>query len=206
MYWDLSVLTMHNRILKEKLLLFYHISCLPESAVARQVIEIQQHLHLRGLFEEVEGFLNRHKIVDIRIFSKKEWTSFIKRTIESENRDHLIETSKKYKKIDYLSMTNEEYEIKEYFFKYDLGRARLKFKERSKCMTTCKTHYPSDKLNLETMFLCPQQQCESIDTLLHWRKCLSYSHLRENKDLNNDFDLLSYYQAVISLRLNEQWK
>ena len=203
MYWDLSVLTISHRILKEKLIFYHHISCLPQNAVARQILEIQQRLHLRGILEEVEQFLNRHQIVDIRKFSKKNWKSFVKRTIESENREHLIESSKKYKKIDYLSMSNEDYGIKDYFLKYDLSRARLKFKERSQCMTTCKVHYQSDKQNLETMFICPQTQCDSIDTLLHWRKCRSYTHLRENRNLDDDFDLLNYYQDVINLRLND---
>ena len=103
-------------------------------------------------------------------------------------------------------MSNEEYRIKEYFLRYDLARARLKFKERSNCMTTCKVHYPSDKRNLETMFVCPQEKCNNFDTLLHWKKCRFYSHLRENRNLDNDCDLLSYYQDVISLRLSDQEK
>ena len=42
MYFDLAVMQIHLQILKEKLLLFHHISCLPEKAVARNILHIGQ--------------------------------------------------------------------------------------------------------------------------------------------------------------------
>ena len=124
----------------------------------------------------------------------------MKKIIHYENREFIIQSARKYKKIDYLSLAEEDYGTKEYLFRYDLAKARIKFKERSNCMTTCKVHYPSDRKNLESVFKCPEGECASLDTLSHWRKCQPYEHLRENRNLNDDYDLLSYYQDVISLR------
>ena len=145
-------------------------------------------------------------IVNIEKFSKKEWKSFVKNLIDSENREFLVEQSKKYKKIDHLSMAVEDYKIKDYFFHFNLAKARIKFKERSNCMSTCKTHYTSDRRNIDTMFLCPQEKCDKIDSLSHWRMCRSYLHLRKNRNLDDDHDLMSYYQDVIKLRLNKAEK
>ena len=203
MYWDLAILTMHHRILKEKLNLYFHIMNLPENSLSRNFIEIQHSLHLPGIREEISEFLNRHEITNIRGFSKKDWKLFINKAIDNQNREYLIESSKKYKKINYLSLSEEDYGMKEYFLKYNLNMARIKFKERSNTMSQCKMHYPSDKNNLKTLFLCPEG-CMSFDTLLHWRSCRNYSHFRENRNLNIDYDLLKYYQDVIDLRRREQ--
>ena len=153
MYWDLCMLTMDHRILKEKLNLYFHIMNLPENSLSRNFIEIQHRLHLPGITEEIIEFLNRHEITNIRGFSKKDWKLFVNKAINNENREYLIESSKKYKKIDSLSLSEEEYELKEYFTNYNLKMARLKFKERSSTMSHCKTHYPSDKNNIKTFKL-----------------------------------------------------
>ena len=100
-------------------------------------------------------------------------------------------------------MAAEEYGIKDYFFKLDLARARLKFRVRASCVKTCKIHFPSDKQNIETMFTCPQTQCSHIDSLSHWSRCESYAHLRKSRELNDDFQLLNYYQDIINLRIRE---
>ena len=203
MLWDLSVLSIHLRILKEKLTLYHHITCLPDSAVAHQVLLLEECLQLPSLLDEVAHFLNRYELSDVGKYSKREWKALVRNALNSENREFLIRKAQNYKKIDYLSMAAEEYGIKDYFLKFDLARARLKFRERSQCMTTCKLHFPSDKHNIETMFICPEDECLSIDSLSHWSRCIGYAHLRQSRDLSDDFHLLSYYQDIINLRRNE---
>ena len=203
MLWDLSILSIHLRILKEKLLLYHHITCLPKTALAHQVLLLQEHLQFPSLREEVVHFLNRHEISDMRKFTKIEWKRFVQRTIDLENREFIIKSAENYKKIDYLSMAAEEYRTKDYFYKLDLQKARLKFRVRSNCVSSCKLHYKSDKKNIETMFICPQKQCSYVDSLSHWSQCKSYEHLRDFRDLSDDFQLLSFYQDVINLRIKE---
>ena len=203
MLWDLSVLSIHLRILKEKLILYHHITCLPQSSLAHQVLLVQERLRLPSLLDEVDQFLNKHEITDVKKFSKGEWKSFVKRTIHSENRETILKNAQKYKKIDYLELAEEEYGIKEYFSELNLAEARLKFRVRAKCVKTCKMHFPSDKQNIRTMFICPENKCSFVDSLSHWSLCESYAHLRQSRDLSDDSQLLGYYQEIINLRIEE---
>ena len=140
-------------------------------------------------------------MTDIRKFSKIEWKRYVNRKLRIENRDFLIQWSEKYKKVDSLSLACEEYERKDYFSKFNLAQSRIKFRERSKCMTTCRVDYPSDPGNIKAMFQC--FHCDKIDILSHWRECKVYEKFRESKSLDNDADLVEYYQQIINLRRSE---
>ena len=185
-------------------MLFHHISCLPEQALTRQVLEVQQRLHLGGLHVELEDFLAKHGVYDVRQFSKIKWRKFVSEKIDIANRDFLIEWSESYKKVDSLSLAVEEYEIKNYLNELNLAQARLKFRERSSCMKFCRTHASSDQGNIKARFQC--FACSNVDVLSHWRTCLSYANLRRNRDLDSDVDLLAYYQDIILLRSTEEEK
>ena len=198
MYWDVGMLTIPMRLLKAKLNLFYHISCLPDSALSRSILDVQQRLHLPGLHEEVAGFLTKHQVHDIRQFNKNDWKSFLKLKIKEENRNHIIQWSESYKKIDSLSLACEDYGIKPYLNELRLAEARLKFRERSSCMKYCRTHASSDNDNIKAMFQC--YHCSNIDVLSHWRTCDAYSNFRQSKNLDSDDDLINYYQEIIQLR------
>ena len=203
MYFDLTVLTIPFRILKDKLILFHHILTLPEGSVAKSILEIQQRLHLRGLNDEVSQFLVENEICDVRDFSKTEWRKFVKQKIVTANRAFLIEEAKKYKKIDYLSLACEEFKMKDYFLNLDLNGARIKFRERANCMYTCKRQYSSVESNIRTMFVCESCENGSIDVLSHWKFCESYEQFRQNRNLDADFDLVAFYQDVINYRRAE---
>ena len=110
-------------------------------------------------------FLNKHEIIDIRKFTKKQWKTFVDAKISSENRNFLIEWSKNYKKINSLDLENEEYERKQYLYKLSLAQARIKFRERSKTMKLCRTHFSSDRSNFDAVFQC--FHCPKIDNLIH---------------------------------------
>ena len=122
------------------------------------------------------------------------------------NRKYLIDSSMKYKKLDYLEMASEEYKMKDYFFELDLARSRMKFQERASTVKYCSSHYPSDEIFLKGGFFCP---CEDDDdkkkviSLFHWKNCSLYSKNRESKMLSSDFDLMSYYREIVSIRAKE---
>ena len=114
----------------------------------------------------------------------------------------MIEWSEKYKKVDTLSIACEEYKRKDYLSKLNLAQSRLKFRERSNCMKTCRVHYSSDKENIRALFQC--HHCDKIDSFpIHWRTCESYSKFRESKCLDNDIDLINYYQQIINRSKNK---
>ena len=66
-YWDLGALVFPLRILKEKLILYHHISCLPENSVSNQVLLIQERMSLPSLRDEVCEFLSKHEVIDYPI-------------------------------------------------------------------------------------------------------------------------------------------
>merc|ERR1711935_536623 len=96
-------------ILKEKLLLYHHICSLPVHCTAHQVLLIQERLSFPSLRDEVEEFLRKFEIIDVRKFSKQSWKVFVREKILNMNREYIIDTSKKYKKLDYVSMGCEDF-------------------------------------------------------------------------------------------------
>ena len=65
MLWDLGVLDMPMRIWKEKLILYHHIACLPETAVAHQMMKVQEDLHFPSLRDDLEGFLAKFEVHNV---------------------------------------------------------------------------------------------------------------------------------------------
>ena len=149
MIWDLGLVTIPLRILKEKLLLYHHMSCLPDSALAKKIMMTQERLNYPSLKNEISHFLSKYEVVNVNSFSKATWRNLVRKKITEMNRNYLIEWSRSYKKLDYLSLANEEFGLKEYFTILGLDQARLKFRERAKCIKTCKVHFPSDWRNIK---------------------------------------------------------
>ena len=203
MYLDLGILSISFRILKEKLILFHHISCLPEEAISHKIMKIQKVLNFPGLFRDIEPFLIENEILDVCKFSKEEWKRLVQRKIKCADMASLIEQSKRYKMINSTSLSLEEFELKEYFINLDLARARLKFRERANCMNTCKRNYSSDYNHIRTMFNCESCKSNKVDVISHWRECSSYEQFRLNRNLGSDFGLMSYYQDIINFRKDE---
>ena len=200
MTWDLGCLSMHLRILKEKLSLYHHIVCLPENALARQVLEIQEKFNFPGLREEIQPFLAKYNLTDVKSFSKGEWKKMIKKYIFEENASFLLNEMKKYKKNEVESFALEEFGLKKYFSYLNLEQARIKFRERMKCMVTCKTHFPSEPQFIKDMLQCPEPECSKIDVLDHWKFCSAYDYLKQGRNFSRDVDLIEFYRAVISHR------
>ena len=78
-----------------------------------------------------------------------------------------------------------------------MKEARMQFKIRTK-MFPCKMNYQSDPSNKKDIWRC--DDCRNIDTQAHILWCPEYKKLREGKSLDNDKDLIEYYQKVFSIR------
>ena len=201
LHWELGVTLIPLRILKEKLLLYHHISCLPEKLLSLKILKIQEKLKLPSLRGEVESFLNEFEIVDVTAFSKHIWKKYVSEKIAQKNKILLLEMAKKLKKVDYLSKACEEFGLQDYFSNLSLDLARTKFREVTKCMQTCRSHASSDSSNIYAMHRC--YDCSSQDSLNHWWFCEAYKHLRTNKNKESDRDICEFYQAVINQRLQQ---
>ena len=144
MHFDLAMTTMPLRLLKAKLLLYHHLATLSNKSLAKSILLIQERLNFYSIKNEVQSFLAKHEVVDITAFSKQKWKVFVNNKIASDNRELLIEQAKSYKKLDSLSLSCEDYKIKDYFTEMNLADSRLKFRIRSQCVNTCKTTCSSD--------------------------------------------------------------
>ena len=90
--------------------------------------------------------------------------------------------------------------MKSYFKDLNLEDSRIKFRERCKCLSLCRTSHPSDINNIRASFEC--FHCQEVDTNagLHWVTCSSYAHLCLNKNLHSDAELCDYYKEIINMR------
>ena len=127
----------------------------------------------------------------------------IKRAIFDENQTQLLESMKNYKKIKYDDVKCETFGLKEYFLKLTLSEARTKFAIKTQQIRTVRMNQMN---NAEYARLCWRCiHCDlagqlSADSMAHVTYCPSYQHLREGKNLQDDKDLVAYFQAVLQLR------
>ena len=199
LYWDCGGLLMRNRILKNKLLFLHHVATLSPDSVAKQVYLVQKRLELPGLLMECQEHLAKFQSDEITSYSKTQWKKFIVDKINLKNQDELLDQVKSsYKKISYIELIGEKCELKSYMRNLDLSAARDKFRIRSKMTKTVKMNYPSDKGYKADLWRC--WHCPSLDTQSHIMTCPAYQHFREDKNLDNDQDLVKFFRQVIQLR------
>jgi hypothetical protein len=65
---------------------------------------------------------------------------------------------------------------------------------------TVKMNFASDKQYAADLWSC--WHCPQIDSQPHIKICPAYQKFRENKNLENDHDLVNYFRDVIKLRDN----
>ena len=106
-----------------------------------------------------------------------------------------------YKKIKVIEMSAENFETKSYFNELTLDQARTKFAIDTKMLRTVKINFPSDLKNEDDLWKCDQCTCE--DSIRHLKICPFFEDLRENKNLDRDDDLISYFDEIIQIRMND---
>ena len=81
----------------------------------------------------------------------------------------------------------------------NVEESRLKFQIRSSMVRSVKMNYPSDPQFKQELWEC--QHCLCRDTQSHIiLTCPAYEDLRVNKDLENDNDLVKFFQEVLEMR------
>ena len=118
--------------------------------------------------------------------------------IKDKNKNDLLELMKNYKKIDYYIMALENFELKPYFLNLQLSAARDKFRLRSQTTRTVKMNFFNNKKFSADLWRC--WHCPSMDSQSHIRVCPAYQKFREGRDLDNDLDLVNFFQQIIKLR------
>ena len=138
-------------------------------------MNVQEMMGFPSLYDDIKHFLNKYAIIDVNSYSKQNWRQLVFGKTDLENRQYLINWSRKYKKIDTLSLECENYELKDYFNKLNLAESRLKFRQRSNSVYTCRTMFSSDPENIRAKYEC--FHCPNLDILSHWSHCSEYSKI-----------------------------
>ena len=102
-----------------------------------------------------------------------------------------------YSKLKYLNTETETLKQQEYISNLSLKDARTKFRIRSHMINT-KYNRKSDKAYAADMWRC--DQCRSVDTQSHILWCPAFAPLREGKSLEDDKDLVCFFQEVMRIR------
>ena len=196
---------MELRIAKRKLMFYHHLANLPQNTLAKKVIDTQGANNLPGLVTDCKGLLKQLKInVQPNKTSKYAWKKFVVAAIREENERLIREETKRYKKIDKNVINNEEFGIKEYFKTLNVHQARIRYEIKSHMLNGIKMNQMNNKEYKKTLWGCisceKDRRTLAADSQSHVLTCPSYTHLREDKDMSNDKDLVDYFAAVINLR------
>ena len=168
--------------------------------MAHQMMKIQEYLHFPSLRDDLVGFLAKFEVHNVTEYSKIQWKHFVKNCIHQLSRDQILSDIQKYKKLDYLELSLEDFQMKDYFHDLNLELSRLKFRARSLTMKSCSSHYPSDPANIKKLFEC-EEQCKSIDSLYHWENSDCYVKFKKSDQFSSDRELCEFYKRIINHRL-----
>jgi hypothetical protein len=215
LYWETGGTLMKNRILQKKLLFLHHVATLSNDTLAREVYEVQAKLELPGLLKECKEFLVINGITNLSLYSKLQWKSFVIKKIKSMNKDDILNMMKKpYKKISHQEHVNEKFEVQPYLKTMNLSQARMRFKLKTGMTPTVQMNFPSSEEFANQLWTCvgcastssdTDRQVEGRrDTQAHIMVCPGYTEFRQNLDLENDKDLVTYFGRVVKKRLETE--
>ena len=200
LYWELAMLLPENRIMGFKVRFFYHVIHLNKESLAyRTLIEQKKNRGIPSLTQEVNVYLAMLDIKEEEVMNldKSSFKRLLKDKLEKKNRDDIIQRMKRYKKINYLDKKEEPYGLKDYFKTMKLEDCRTLFS--MKCLNTksIKSHQMSNKEYARDLWSCP---CGAQESIGHLTRCYLYAPQRENKDLEEEDQLVQYLQEVLKLR------
>ena len=207
---ETGMLSMRWRILEKKLLFLHHVSTLPDTALAKQILQVQSKLNLPGLVRECHEFLIENDISDTRAFTKAQWKKHIKGKIRFQNKLSILNKVKNqgYKKVNLDELKDEDFQPKKYLSELNVTKARLRFKIKSEMTPTVKMNFQSNAQYIRDLWSCPGCSIPgdvmgNRDTQQHVLLCPAYEEYREGKDITNDNDLVRYFEQVIKRRLDD---
>ena len=193
---------MKFKIIKRRLNFLHHVFHLDGNDLAIEVLEEERRLEISDLWSES---LEDMKVLDISVhdlktLNKYQWKQKTKEAVKAENRRQLLEDMKKYTKIQYSDLQNDDCVMKDYFKQFFLKDARTKFAIDCKMLVSVKSHFSSDKGFSDELWEC-EAGCGRVDSVRHITVCPGYEDLRTNRDLDNSLDQVHYFQDVIELRM-----
>ena len=206
--WETGGMMMEHRIAKKKLIFYHHLVNLPVDTLAYEVASLQATLSYPGLVSECEELRTHYNLPPVTSTNKWGWKKLVNNKTKERNRLDLLDKIKppSYKKLDYEALAAENFETKDYLVKLNLTDARLRFALRTKMTKTVQMNFKGEKKYINNQWKC--LDCQIPDTQDHIVRCPTYQHLRIDKNLSDDKDLVSYFRKVIQIRekLEDKWK
>ena len=81
---------MKYKILQKKLLFLRHVAILPDTALAKEVYNVQTRLALPGLAQECKDFLVKFGITNVISFTKFQWKQMVKANVAKMNKYDIL--------------------------------------------------------------------------------------------------------------------
>ena len=206
--FDLGSLKMSERIEEKKLLFLHFLKSLPSSSLASEIFEIQRKYNLIGLVSEMKSLISKYEVPDIISnnnisFSKAEWKKIVKKAVHSKSQCSVLEEIRQYSKLKYKNFETEGLGYKNYFDYMTTKEAQTNFRLRSSTFPV-KINMKSDKKFTKEAWRCDScfdtDSSQKIESQLHILNCPSYESLREGKSLQNDIEVVQYFQEVQRIR------
>ena len=141
-------------ILERKLNFAHHLANLPPDAIAGMVWKEQSERSLPGLYLEVKEHLDNMKVTNLQTISKRAFKKVSGKYIKQKDTSELLESVKKYKKLNYDDLSQSEMKRKNYFRNMDLESGRVAFRVASK-MLPLPANFPSQYRRRGLSLACP---------------------------------------------------
>ena len=201
MAWDLGMISVEHRINENKLIFLQYLIEQDESNLSKEMFLIQKSMNFPGFIPEMRNLIDRYKLPDIidgNQIAKSKWKTTVKTAIKTTYGRELKDKMTTSKLKD-GPMVGEEFEKRDYIMSMQLSDARTNFRLRSNT-TNVKMNRKSDPSYAAKLWKC--DGCSSLDTQSHIMWCPAYAPLREGLDVNNDKDIVHYFQQVFRIRDN----
>ena len=161
---------------------------------------IQKSLSFPGFIPEARNLITKYNlpnIIDQEVqMTKFKWKSIVKKAIKT-NYENELKSKMTTSKLKDGPMTKESFELQDYLKEMKLSDARTKFRLRSN-MTKVKMNMKLDPKFAAELWKC--SGCGNLDSQSHIMWCPSYATLREGLDIDNDLDVVHYFQSVMKIR------
>ena len=199
--FELGSISMEQRIDQKKLNLIFHLQNLPTSSLAKEIYELQKSYNLPGLLQECRNLIIKYNLPDIidepSKLSKLQWKNMVKRNIWEYSEKEIKLQFGSFSKLRDGPLMNENLKMKAYVKEMSLRDARTMFRIKT-FMTKAKMNMKSNPKFANELWRC--DDCKKMDSQSHIMWCPTYAPLREGKSIDNDQDLVKYFQLVFKLR------
>ena len=203
-FWQCGMLTPDAIILKKKLNFFHHLANLPENSLANECFRIQCDSEgedsLPSIVEEVKEHVS--KIGDPTSVSKGVWKRRVEEFISNMTRKNLLESMKKYKKIN--TDEREPFERKNYLQTLNLEDARMRMRISMGMVNTVRSNFKQSYK--DRSLTC--QSCKGIrvgrrdenegekpiDSQIHLMEdCEAFEDIRRELNIQNDAGIVEFF-------------